>query len=288
MATGKDILLSWCKQKTAGYSGVNIKDFSTSWEDGLGFCALIHSNHPDLLDFNSLEKTNVDKNLKLAMTTAEKLGIPNILEDQDLSKPLDKTIIMTFISSLYHTTLEKGAVNSALKKESDLAKEKLLKAQSELNSLKERLDASKKSMAQKESLKRELEKKVENLNYLLRSEIRNGEELEKRNQQKLERLTAQIETSSGTEKQRLVQELKEQRRAKDDLLEKQAGLEKEVREIKQQLLEEEKMAQRLEEETKRKEEEKKKLDQIHKNKMRELRKKTFRFCFRTGSDYKKN
>jgi len=128
-------------------------------------------------------------------------------------------------------------------------------------------------MAEKESLKRELEKKVENLNYLLRSEIRNGEEFEKKNQQKLDRLKTQIETTEGSEKIRLIQELKDQKRSKDELLEKQAGLEKEVRDIKQQLMEEEKMAHRLEEETKRKEEEKKKLDQIHKNKMRELRKK---------------
>src|SRR5690606_37521896 len=53
----------------------------------------------------------------------------------------------------------------------------------------------------------------------------------------------------------------------------QHQLEDEVKTLRKQLKEEEKAAQRLEEETKRKEEEKKRLDLIHKNKMRELKKK---------------
>jgi len=65
-------------------------------------------------------------------------------------------------------------------------------------------------------------------------------------------LEAQIETVSGTEKNQLIQELKTQRKAKEDLMEKQKGLEKEVKDIKYQLMEEEKMAKRLEEETKKK------------------------------------
>lgn len=34
---GKDALLLWCKRVTDGYENVNIENFHTSWQDGLGF-----------------------------------------------------------------------------------------------------------------------------------------------------------------------------------------------------------------------------------------------------------
>ena len=54
-ATIKASLLTWCQQKTRGYPGVDIRNFSSSWADGLAFAAIAHHYAPDAFDFNALD-----------------------------------------------------------------------------------------------------------------------------------------------------------------------------------------------------------------------------------------
>ncbi|GLD67385.1 smoothelin-like protein 1 [Lates japonicus] len=75
VATGASIkqkILQWCRNKTRNYEGINIENFSSSWCDGMAFCALIHRFFPDSFDYSSLSPEEREKNFTLAFKTAEK------------------------------------------------------------------------------------------------------------------------------------------------------------------------------------------------------------------------
>lgn len=42
-------LLEWCKEVTQGYDGVKVTNLTTSWRNGMAFCAVIHHFRPDLM-----------------------------------------------------------------------------------------------------------------------------------------------------------------------------------------------------------------------------------------------
>lgn len=78
MATGKHALLKWCQLRTKSYQQVDITNFTSSWKSGLGFCALLHSYVPHLVEIERLSARQSEKNLKLAFRLAHKwLGVPS-------------------------------------------------------------------------------------------------------------------------------------------------------------------------------------------------------------------
>ena len=50
---------------------IPMTNFSTCWNDGLAFCALIHVFYPDNFDWFSLKKENRRHNFTLAFEKAE-------------------------------------------------------------------------------------------------------------------------------------------------------------------------------------------------------------------------
>ncbi|XP_014860061.1 smoothelin-like 1 isoform X2 [Poecilia latipinna] len=110
MATGASIkqkILQWCRNKTRKYEGVNIENFSSSWSDGLAFCALIHRFFPEAFDYSSLKPEEREKNFTLAFQTAESLAdCCPLLEVADMimmGNHPDPMCVFTYVQSLCHS-----------------------------------------------------------------------------------------------------------------------------------------------------------------------------------------
>ncbi|XP_071362122.1 smoothelin-like protein 2 isoform X1 [Trachinotus anak] len=102
----KQILLEWCRSKTIGYQNIDIQNFSSSWSDGMAFCALVHSFFPLEFDYNTLDPANRKHNLQLAFTTAEEqadclrlIEVEDMLEMGDKPDPM---CVFTYVQSLYN------------------------------------------------------------------------------------------------------------------------------------------------------------------------------------------
>ena len=51
--TGVAALEEWCRRALDG-SGVELVNMTSSWRDGMAFCALVHRFRPDIIDLDSL------------------------------------------------------------------------------------------------------------------------------------------------------------------------------------------------------------------------------------------
>ncbi|RXN24753.1 methionine sulfoxide oxidase mical3a isoform X2 [Labeo rohita] len=97
-------LLNWCQRQTEGYRGVSVSDLTMSWKSGLALCALIHRYRPDLIDFDSLDEKDVEKNNQLAFDVAEKeFGISPIMTGKEMSVVVepDKLSMVMYLSQFY-------------------------------------------------------------------------------------------------------------------------------------------------------------------------------------------
>ncbi|XP_043420850.1 F-actin-monooxygenase MICAL3 isoform X11 [Prionailurus bengalensis] len=97
-------LLGWCQRQTDGYAGVNVTDLTMSWKSGLALCAIIHRYRPDLIDFDSLDEQNVEKNNQLAFDIAEKeLGISPIMTGKEMASvgEPDKLTMVMYLTQFY-------------------------------------------------------------------------------------------------------------------------------------------------------------------------------------------
>ena len=86
------------------YKGVEIKNFSSSWNDGLAFCALMHSFLPTRIDYEQMRnESNPKKNFQVAFKVAQSVGIQQTLDIQELlnqERP-DWNAVMNYVTLIY-------------------------------------------------------------------------------------------------------------------------------------------------------------------------------------------
>nr|XP_054366424.1 smoothelin isoform X2 [Mirounga angustirostris] len=111
----KQMLLDWCRAKTRGYEHVDIQNFSSSWSDGMAFCALVHNFFPEAFDYGQLSPQNRRQNFEVAFSSAETHAeCPQLLDTEDmvrLREP-DWKCVYTYIQEFYRCLVQKGLVKT--------------------------------------------------------------------------------------------------------------------------------------------------------------------------------
>ena len=102
--SGVQALEWWLAHSVNHYPGVSVTNMTSSWRDGLAFCALLHRYRPHLLDFSGLDTKDWLANLSLAFGLAEQeLGIPSLLEPEDVvRRDMDRLSMITYLAQFYH------------------------------------------------------------------------------------------------------------------------------------------------------------------------------------------
>lgn len=111
----KQMLLDWCRAKTRSYENVDIQNFSSSWSNGMAFCALVHNFFPEAFDYNSLSPNNRRQNFEVAFSTAEKMvDCPQLLDVDDMVKMRepDWKCVYTYLQEFYRGLVTKGLVKT--------------------------------------------------------------------------------------------------------------------------------------------------------------------------------
>lgn len=99
----RNALLKWCQNKTVGYRNIDITNFSSSWNDGLALCAILHSYLPDRIPYDQMSPNDKRRNFSLAFAAAESVGIPTSLSIDEmcqLERP-DWQLVMGYVTAIY-------------------------------------------------------------------------------------------------------------------------------------------------------------------------------------------
>lgn len=113
-SAGTQELLHWCQEQTAGFPGVHITDFSSSWADGLALCALVHRLQPGLLEPSELQGMGALEATSWALKVAEhELGITPVLSAQAVVAGSDPLGLIAYLSH-FHSAFKSVPQRSGL------------------------------------------------------------------------------------------------------------------------------------------------------------------------------
>uniref|UniRef100_A0AAQ6AG70 Cytospin-A n=1 Tax=Amphiprion ocellaris TaxID=80972 RepID=A0AAQ6AG70_AMPOC len=99
----RNALLKWCQKKTEGYQNIDITNFSSSWNDGLAFCAVLHTYLPAHIPYQELTSQDKRRNFTLAFQAAESVGIKCTLDINEMvhTERPDWQSVMTYVTAIY-------------------------------------------------------------------------------------------------------------------------------------------------------------------------------------------
>ncbi|XP_044022484.1 cytospin-A isoform X2 [Siniperca chuatsi] len=99
----RNSLLRWCQSRTQGYKNIDITNFSSSWADGLAFCAVYHTYLPSHVPYSTLTPENKRENLSLAFKTGETVGITQTLTVEEMQRAggPDWQRVLSYVESIY-------------------------------------------------------------------------------------------------------------------------------------------------------------------------------------------
>ncbi|XP_068952808.1 cytospin-A isoform X3 [Petaurus breviceps papuanus] len=99
----RNALLKWCQKKTEGYQNIDITNFSSSWNDGLAFCALLHTYLPAHIPYQELTSQDKRRNFSLAFQAAESVGIKSTLNINEMvrTERPDWQSVMQYVTAIY-------------------------------------------------------------------------------------------------------------------------------------------------------------------------------------------
>nr|XP_061804020.1 cytospin-A-like [Nerophis lumbriciformis] len=99
----RNALLKWCQKKTEGYQNIDITNFSSSWNDGLAFCAVLHTYLPAHIPYQELSSQDKRRNFTLAFQAAESVGIKCTLDINEMvhTERPDWQSVMTYVTAIY-------------------------------------------------------------------------------------------------------------------------------------------------------------------------------------------
>ncbi|XP_026572842.1 cytospin-A isoform X1 [Pseudonaja textilis] len=99
----RNALLKWCQKKTEGYENIDITNFSSSWNDGLAFCAVLHTYLPAHIPYQELNSQDKRRNFTLAFQAAESVGIKSTLDINEMvrTERPDWQNVMLYVTAIY-------------------------------------------------------------------------------------------------------------------------------------------------------------------------------------------
>nr|XP_015211240.1 PREDICTED: cytospin-A-like [Lepisosteus oculatus] len=99
----REELLAEVKSLKETIRNVDITNFSSSWADGLAFCALYHTYLPGHIAYSSLSPADPRENLKLAFRTGFSVGVPSSLTVEEMLSTggPDWQRVLEYVESIY-------------------------------------------------------------------------------------------------------------------------------------------------------------------------------------------